>query len=578
MSKTKADKTEQRVLTCLLRGDVDGAEALIEKMIEEDEGNPIALALMADVCQMRGEFLEALGLMAMAIDLSPDEKVYLQSFVSCAKRLSFSFSQFNELMFRTTQTCVMRNDIDAGPLWQLWLALLDAHPELSQLRGQTESFDDKAAVLATHPFFVGGLNNLIVVDAAFERLLISLRSALRRGLTDEKNLWSRRDFLRISAALSRYACMTEYIFDTTQEEERWIDETRQRFAENPAAARAEEIAVFACYEMLGGLPFAAALLPVCDAEDALKPVADLHIRDAQRLADIAKTITAITPIEEGVSAAVQAQYETFPYPRWAYLPFAVAPGKLERQLPQDAKALVAGCGTGYEAAQAGMMMPKADVLAVDLSRLSLSYAIARTQDAGIQNIRYAQADILRLAERPERYDYIRSAGVLHHMADPRAGWQVLRNILKPRGLMRIALYSEYGRQDVVAARQVIAEKGFAATRDGMKDFRRQMDALLPADVCQSLRGRGDFYQLSMLCDLLFHVQEHRFTLPQLAETLSALGLEFMGFDLAPDAFMAFHAMHGPSANDKDLQKWDALEQARPETFRAMYQFWCRAGK
>src|SRR6218665_410918 len=459
MSKAKTNKgsmLEQRVLSCLLRGDLDGAEALIEQMIEADEDNPVALALMADVCQMRGELQDALGLMALAIERAPTEKTYLQSFIACAKRMSFSFSQYNDLMFRTVAACVTRDDLNCTPLWQLWLALLGVHPDLSALLSD-KSFDDKKmAALAAHPFFVGGLNNLIVVDEAFEKRLVSLRATLRRELNAEKPLWAREDFLRVAAGLSRYACVTEYIFDITGEELRWMDETCQRFAQNPAAARAEEVAVFACYEMLGTLPFAAALLPVCNVEMALKSVADLQISEPERLAKIAQGLTAVTPMEAGISEQVQGMYETFPYPRWTYLPFAVTPGKHERKLPEDARILVAGCGTGYEAALAGLMMPKSDILAIDLSRLSLSYAVARAQDMDLQNIKFGHGDILRMADRPERYDYILSAGVLHHMADPMAGWRVLRDILNSSGLMRIALYSEYGRQDIVAARQVIA--------------------------------------------------------------------------------------------------------------------------
>ena len=37
----------------------------------------------------------------------------------------------------------------------------------------------------------------------------------------------------------------------------------------------------------------------------------------------------------------------------------------------------------------------------------------------------------------------------------------------------------------------------------------------------------DFYSVSELRDLLFHVQEHRFTIPQLKEYLDTLGLSFV---------------------------------------------------
>jgi|GEM_PF-1674757 len=581
MSKVrdKTDKMEQRVLSCLLRGDVDGAERWVEQMLEQNEDNPVALALMSDICQLRGELQEALGLLALAIDQMPDEKLYLQSFVELAKRMSFVFTQHNDLMFRTVLKCVVRDDLDCAPLWRIWLPLLGAHPELSCLLRADVSFSDKKIADAVmHPFFVGGLNNLIIVDSGFENLLVRLRNTLRMELTAENRVWPREDFLRLTAALSRYACVVEYIFETSEEEQKWVSDVCKKLSENPSSAEADVIAVLACYEMLGTLPFAQDIQRVCDTCDVLKPVVDLQIAEPERLAKIRPDIPVVTPIEDEVSTQVQAQYEVFPYPRWTHLPFAANLAEQESNLQQEAKVLVAGCGTGYEAALAIKLFPNAEILAIDLSRLSLSYAIARGQYWNLNKVTFAQGDILRIGERGEKYDYILSAGVLHHMSDPYAGWQALRSVLKPRGMMRIALYSEYARADVVAARKVIAEKGFKATRAGMKDFRRQIDALLPADICESLRSRGDFYQMSMLCDLLFHVKEHRYTLPQLMETLSALDLEFLGFDPPAGALEAFRKMHGPSADEKDLQKWHEFEQTRPETFRSMYQFWCRAKK
>ena len=40
----------------------------------------------------------------------------------------------------------------------------------------------------------------------------------------------------------------------------------------------------------------------------------------------------------------------------------------------------------------------------------------------------------------------------------------------------------------------------------------------------------DFYSLSTLKDLLFHVQEHRFTIPQIKNHLDQLGLYFCGIE------------------------------------------------
>ena len=179
--------------------------------------------------------------------------------------------------------------------------------------------------------------------------------------------------------------------------------------------------------------------------------------------------------------------------------------------------------------------PDSSVLAVDLSLTSLAYAARKTHELGIGNIEYAQADILALGSLAERFDVIECAGVLHHLDDPLAGWRILCSLLRPDGVMRIGLYSELARRHVVRARELIAAEGFAPTPDGIRACRaailaRQDDALL----ARVARGE-DFYSLSGCRDLMFHVREHRFTLPRIAGLLADLGLAFIGFELPEPA-------------------------------------------
>ena len=85
---------------------------------------------------------------------------------------------------------------------------------------------------------------------------------------------------------------------------------------------------------------------------------------------------------------------------------------------------------------------------------------------------------------------------------------------------------------------------------------------------------SDFYSLSELRDLLFHVQEHRFTLPQIQSCLSDLGLKFSGFD-KKTIVESFKLTNSNPDDLYDLDKWNAYEKANPSTFIGMYQFWCQ---
>ena len=84
----------------------------------------------------------------------------------------------------------------------------------------------------------------------------------------------------------------------------------------------------------------------------------------------------------------------------------------------------------------------------------------------------------------------------------------------------------------------------------------------------------DFYNLSTLRDLLFHVQEQRFTIPQIKECLFELGLVFCGFK-ASKIIQHFKVSYPHPEDAYDLDKWQAYEESNPRVFAGMYQFWCQ---
>ena len=116
------------------------------------------------------------------------------------------------------------------------------------------------------------------------------------------------------------------------------------------------------------------------------------------------------------------------------------------------------------------------MLAIDLSLTSLAYALRKTRELGIGNIEYAQADILKLDTVGRSFDLIESSGVLHHMADPFAGWRTLLSVLRPGGVMAVALYSEIARADIVKARAFIAERRYGSSADDIRRCRQEIVA------------------------------------------------------------------------------------------------------
>ena len=145
--------------------------------------------------------------------------------------------------------------------------------------------------------------------------------------------------------------------------------------------------------------------------------------------------------------------------------------------------------------------------------------------------------------------------------------------MKPGGLKRIGLYSELGRQDIVKIREEINQSGIGSSDHSIRIFRSNIiDS--NEDHHQRITKTDDFYSLSELRDLLFHVQEHRFTLPQIQGCLSKLGLKFCGFD-TKKTVESFKLTNAGRDDPYDLDRWNIYEEANPNIFAEMYQFWCQ---
>ena len=139
--------------------------------------------------------------------------------------------------------------------------------------------------------------------------------------------------------------------------------------------------------------------------------------------------------------------------------------------------------------------------------------------------------------------------------------------------MKIGLYSELARQDIVSTRNEIKLLGVGTSEAEMREFRRTM-LESSKESHQRLTKSGDYYSLSTLRDLIFHVQEHRFTLPQIERYLKELGLKFCGFENKKIIFN-FKAFHGKKADKYDLKLWEQYEEHAPYAFSEMYLFWCQ---
>lgn len=247
-------------------------------------------------------------------------------------------------------------------------------------------------------------------------------------------------------------------------------------------------------------------------------------------------------------------------------------------LPERPEILMAGCGTGQHTLYMNSRFANAEVLAVDLSLNSLSYATRKSAELGFSNIEFAQGDILQLAALERQFDIIGCAGVLHHLGDPLAGWRVLADLLRPGGVMKIGLYSETARKHLIAGRSLIAENGYSTSPEDIRRCRQDIISLAASgnpEMAKICHGE-EFFSLSQCRDLLFHVQEQRFTLPEIATALESLDLIFLEFEFDDRrALGRFRQSHPDPNAPASLSLWHEFELENPGTFAGMYQFWCQ---
>jgi len=442
--------------------------------------------------------------------------------------------------------------------------------------------------IAANPLLLHLLQSIPVRDVAFEHALTALRLSL---LTDVANGKPIPDVLvAFGCALAKQCFINEYVFATTAEEDAQVSRLKSAVAGalgSGASIAPMQLAVLAMYSPLHALLAAQKLL----AHPWAPPIDGLitqQIREPTRERELRDTIPRLTSIDDEVSRRVQQQYEENPYPRWIHVAGQVQAIPLDQYLrdlfpgrgfaslgkTEALDVLVAGCGTGQIAVASAQKYLGARVLALDLSLSSLRYAKRKTPPALAARIDYAQADILKLASIDRRFDMIDASGVLHHMTDPLEGWRILLGLLRPGGFMHLGLYSETGRNDVVAARTFIAEHRFDSSPAGIRRCRQE----LLATPIASITRFTDFFSTSECRDLLFHVQESRLTIPQIKAFIAQNNLRFLGFEF--DAVKVAHyrdmfAEQGWSMSDLDC--WHEVETKHTDTFSGMYQFWVQKG-
>jgi len=447
------------------------------------------------------------------------------------------------------------------------IQVLKEHLKPAVTAGRAGDWDEAARLSLAQPptgvvaeLMTTVLEECIVTDLEAERLF----TALRRRLLFAEGLG--RAARRLTCALARQGRINRWVWDEEPAEAARLATLPENAADEASWLR------WSLYRPIEDL--AALHPPPRLREPQMRAMLHEAAAERRREAEILRAIPVVGPAADPVSAAVQAQYEADPSPRWLSLTRFPAV-KADRDRVEEI--LIAGCGTGKQAIEARLRYPDPKrVTAIDLSRASLGYAARMAADAyRLRDMRFAQCDLRDVALLETRFDIIECVGVLHHMADAAAGLRALRKVLRSQGRMLIGLYSRRAREGIAIARERIADAGITGrTLDDIRRVRRLVKADAGAPWAQLVLSSWDFYSAADMRDLLLHAQEREFALDEIAPLLAAADLDFAGFNLTAHQ-RALFARHAPGRQAEDLRAWDEVEALEPQFFQNMYLFWCR---
>jgi SAM-dependent methyltransferase len=190
--------------------------------------------------------------------------------------------------------------------------------------------------------------------------------------------------------------------------------------------------------------------------------------------------------------------------------------------------LVAGGGTGdptiFVAEQ--LKHTNAQIVHLDISEASIAIAQARARIRGLTNIRWVHDSLLNLPRLDlGLFDYISCSGVLHHLADPDAGFKALRGVLKADGAIGLMVYGTTGRTGVYQL-QALMRMVNGPQMDMQGEIANTRDILASLPKSNWFRRGEDLYHAHKsgdagIYDLSLHSQDRSYSVGELFDWLES---------------------------------------------------------
>jgi len=449
------------------------------------------------------------------------------------------------------------------------------------------------------PIFTDAIETSLVTNIPAELLFTSIRKLLLLECYQNLDKLNETDLLTLLISISHQCFLNEYIWFVGSDEKEIIEKLKNRILENGKISPLE-ICILSSYKSLYHYKDLNQIILNQEFDHEIEAIITTQIKNFEIENKLKKRIEKLSQIKDQVSIKVRDQYEEHPYPRWPdnfvntrknqfqgegaiynslyedIILKSILPNKIKFTKKIE-NILIAGCGTGFHPISIALINQDLKVDAIDLSLASIAYGKRIADKNNIKNINWIHGDILEISNIDKEYDLIESAGVLHHMKNPKKGFDILTEKLIAGGIFKLSLYARSFRKLLKPTKNMIDEIKKTQSTDDIRLIRREIINSNSPDIrhCASL---FDFYTTSEFRDLLMHVQEHDFNIEEIKKLFSDK-FKFCGFTF-PDS------TNNPIRNnyknlfpdDKtmtNLDNWSQVEDMDHDIFRSMYQIWLK---
>ncbi len=401
--------------------------------------------------------------------------------------------------------------------------------------------------------------------------------AKTRLLQEDKRIAARKTYALKRSFLDRFRvnkiyeiaeiCFKNgYLWPETPEETVVIDKLIEHIRGGNHAIIPRDIALIACYRPLYKTDIADVILQAASQVNnpEFQNLVTYAIKEPREEKALVSDIVTLGDISKD-------QTDDMPYPRWTYKGKNMHQAEAVSENPLNILIVNSVMSAFY----AALEQPTSQIYALDSNIANLAYGMRIGKEQNVNNIKYIHGDFMNIQQLNIEFEYIHAAGVLSHLEEPLAGWNVLNSVLCDGGLMHIGLYSKRARKAVNAARSYLSDSGMSYSLDNLRAFRAHVKTLKSDDAMMPIALMPQFYSLWECRDLIFPPVEHQFDILEIKEALKTLNLNFVNFVKNDKRMDLFYEAFPSEEERADLNLWHEFEQRNPETFIGMYHFMCQ---